>query len=87
MAREELGEDPLSMEKDIEAVRQWLVRQPGLNARTGRMARDDEAKQARKKESKKHRERYVDLTSLFLNLPPSLPCLVYEENGRIALKY
>ncbi|XP_050699348.1 retinol-binding protein pinta-like [Eriocheir sinensis] len=36
VAREELGEDPVSRENDIETVRQWLVRQPGLNARTDR---------------------------------------------------
>lgn len=35
VAREELGEDPVSRERDVEAVRQWLVKQPGLNARTG----------------------------------------------------
>lgn len=35
MAREELGENPAQRERDVEAVRQWLLKQQGLNARTG----------------------------------------------------
>lgn len=36
LAREELGEEPAQRERDIEAVRQWLLKQHGLNARTDR---------------------------------------------------
>lgn len=36
MAREELGEEPAQRERDVEAVRQWLLKQQGLNARTDR---------------------------------------------------
>ncbi|XP_042228364.1 alpha-tocopherol transfer protein-like isoform X2 [Homarus americanus] len=36
LAREELGEHPTRREEDVEAVRNWLTRQPYLNARTDR---------------------------------------------------
>ncbi|XP_071548202.1 retinol-binding protein pinta-like [Panulirus ornatus] len=36
LAKEELGEDPGRLEEDVEAVREWLIKQPHLNARTDR---------------------------------------------------
>lgn len=34
-AREDLDEDPRRREEDVHSIRQWLKKQPHLNARTG----------------------------------------------------
>lgn len=36
-AKDEVNEDPQRIEKDLQTIKEWIAKQPHLNARTGQL--------------------------------------------------